>query len=126
MSRASRHDMHVVLISPSRAERSALAALLREDGHEVVETASREEGIQLAATTQPDAIVADVLVPDQDGLALLEQLGPELSARVIFLCSRSDRRVHRPGFHCMTKPIDLGELQEELDRQDSRSTARCA
>ncbi len=118
--------MHVVLISPSTAERSALAALLREDGHEVIETASREEGIRLAKATQPEAIVADVKVPDQDGLALLGQLGPELSAKVIFLCSRSDRAIRRTGLHCMTKPIDLGELQDELDRQDSRPNACCA
>ncbi len=52
----------------------ALVALEVVGGWEVVTASSGNEGIRLAATEQPDAILLDVMMPDLDGIATLEQL----------------------------------------------------
>ncbi len=43
-------------------------------GWEVITASSGREGIRLAATEQPDVILLDVMMPDLDGIATLEQL----------------------------------------------------
>ena len=52
----------------------ALVALEVVGGWEVITASSGSEGIRLAATEQPDAILLDVMMPDLDGIATLEQL----------------------------------------------------
>lgn len=69
----------------------ALVALEVVGGWEVITASSGEEGIDLAATKQPDAILLDVMMPDLDGIATLEQLkaNPVTQAiPVIFLTAK--------------------------------------
>jgi CheY-like chemotaxis protein len=52
----------------------ALVALEVVGGWEVMTASSGSEGILLAAAEKPDAILLDVMMPDSDGIATLEQL----------------------------------------------------
>ena len=52
----------------------ALVALEVVGGWEVITADSGSEGLHLAVTEQPDAILLDVMMPDLDGIATLEQL----------------------------------------------------
>lgn len=52
----------------------ARVALEVVGGWEVITASSGSEGIRLAPTEQPDAILLDVMMPDLDGIATLEQL----------------------------------------------------
>ncbi len=52
----------------------ALVALEVVGGWKVIIASSGSEGLSLAATEQPDGILLDVMMPDLDGIATLEQL----------------------------------------------------
>lgn len=69
----------------------ALVALEVVGGWEVITASSGSEGLELAATIQPDAILLDVMMPDLDGIATLEQLKANPITRkipVIFLTAK--------------------------------------
>jgi DNA-binding response OmpR family regulator len=58
-------DAHVVTM---------LRALLEVDGYEVTEAADGLLGLLKLATTGVDAVLLDVMMPDLDGVRVLEQL----------------------------------------------------
>ena len=69
----------------------ALVALEVVGGWEVITASSGSEGIRLAAAEKPDAILLDVMMPDLDGIATLEQLKANPITRsipVIFLTAK--------------------------------------
>lgn len=54
-----------------------LAAVLEDLGCEVAKASSVDEGLTLIAEFNPDAVVADILMPDRDGLNLIMELRPQ-------------------------------------------------
>jgi len=107
--------VRVLVVSPFLAERSALDELLRDEGYEVSSWATREEGLAMVKTNRPDVIIADAQVAGVDGSALLRQLaslGPP--PHTILLCPRSNHGLAPPGVVCLTKPIDLAQLFDQL------------
>ncbi len=69
----------------------ALVALEVVGGWEVITASSGSEGIRLAEIERPDAILLDVMMPDLDGIATLEQLKANPATQaipVIFLTAK--------------------------------------
>lgn len=108
--------MQIVVISPFTAERTALEALLRNEGHQVSSALDRSHGLALAARTHTDVIIADAQLPMIDGPALMHELSRQDPApRVILLCPRSNCALQHPGVVCLTKPItDMAQLYRHL------------
>jgi DNA-binding NtrC family response regulator len=72
--------LHVLVVSPDDARRSALAAALLAAGHRA---AGAESGaVGAAALTEPglDAVLVDLLTPELDGAALRGLLDPATPA----------------------------------------------
>ena len=65
----------ILLVDDHPLTRSALSALLRQNGFDVVgEAADGEEAIQRAAQLDPDLILLDLSMPGLDGLGALPRL----------------------------------------------------
>lgn len=76
-----------------RLARIVDVCLRRLGGWSVSIAASGAEGLLKAETEQPDAILLDVMMPDIDGLHLLQQLRANVSTRsipVILLTAKID------------------------------------
>lgn len=76
-----------------RLARIVDVCLTRLGGWSVSIAASGNEGLLLAETEQPDAILLDVMMPDIDGLHLLQQLRANFATRsipVILLTAKLD------------------------------------
>lgn len=66
-----------------------LKMYLEDEGFQVVTSENGTEGLQLARTLKPDAIILDVLLPDQDGFNLLETLkkDPQTASMPVLILS---------------------------------------
>jgi CheY-like chemotaxis protein len=73
----------------------AARMLIDEDVVVVGQAATMEEAIALAATLRPDAVLADVGLPDGDGLTLARRLaGLPWRPRIVLTSSDRDATTH--------------------------------
>ncbi len=73
--------LHVLVVSPDEARRTALTAALHSAGHQAAGVENGALGV--AALTEPgfDAVVVDLHAPDLDGAALRALLDPVTPAQ---------------------------------------------
>ena len=130
----------VLVVEDHPALRAVVARALSATFH--VETASNgREALDVARRVRPDAIVADVMMPEMDGLALLREVrsDPILAATPFLLATaKTDREDALAGLALgaddyVAKPFDVRELvsrvgahlrarqlQRQLDDRDTR------
>ena len=110
----------ILLIDDSRFTRIKLTKFLQEKNFEVIEAENGQSGIALASSEQPDCIITDLLMPEMDGYAFLEQLkkdGLEIPVLVITadIQDTTRQKVLDLGAHAvLNKPADHAELHEML------------
>ncbi len=91
-------------------------------GWEVLTASSGREGVARARVEQPDAILLDVMMPEMDGLATLQQLQADPATQhipVIFLTARvlsgDRRRFAESGVkEVIAKPFDPLKLPDQM------------
>lgn len=68
-------DKHILLIDDEKQLNKVVQMCLHKlGGWTLLVAESGAEGLQLAESQQPDAILLDVMMPDMDGLSVLQQL----------------------------------------------------
>jgi two-component system OmpR family response regulator len=108
--------MRILLIEDDRKIASFVVKGLREAGFAVEHEADGEAGLHRALTESFDAAIVDVMLPQRDGLAVIEELrSRKVTIPVIILSARRsvDDRVRglRSGSDdYLTKPFSFAEL----------------
>src|SRR5213593_2644116 len=64
----------ILVIDDEEIMREILEALLTREGYDVRLAASGQEGLELARTVPFGAAIVDVMMPDMDGIATLDEL----------------------------------------------------
>ena len=101
---------------------SLLDDLLTGEGYKVVKAKSGAEAQAAITKSRPDLVMIDVLLPDEDGLTLLNQMKrehPELEVIVMtaFGGSSSAIKAMRAGaYDYVTKPFETDDLLATLSR----------
>jgi DNA-binding response OmpR family regulator len=93
-------------------------------GHEVLEASNGERGVELAMGERPDVILLDVMLPQRDGLSVLEELVADTRTRdtpVILLTAKAQDTDRLRGWNAgcaeyMTKPFFPSALADTVDR----------
>jgi DNA-binding response OmpR family regulator len=127
--------MKFLLIDDEQRLLDALAAALRLRWPDArVLTATRaESGVQLALQAQPDLVLLDVRLPDQNGLEVLRRIRQSSQVPLIFLTALSDEVNHVEGLELgaddyLVKRIGtralLAHIQAVLRRAQRRSLSR--
>ncbi len=62
----------VLIVDDSAFTRSMLKKLVIEMGHNAVEATNGREGLDAIAIEEPDVVITDLLMPEMDGIGLLE------------------------------------------------------
>ena len=107
--------MRLLLIEDEIELLHSLVAALREDGFAVDGAADGADGLDKALSTDYDAIVLDVMLPQLDGWEVLKRLREKKRTPVLMLTAR-DRTADRVrGLNSgaddyLVKPFDLDEL----------------
>ena len=81
----------VLIVDDEPVIRLDLRTMLEAMGHEVVgEADNGADALQLARTLQPDLVIADLMMPEMDGIELSRRLAKERIAPVLILTAYSE------------------------------------
>jgi CheY-like chemotaxis protein len=123
----------VLVIDDEPDIRKALRMLLEDAGHSVALAASGHEGLTaLRGQTKPQVVLLDLLMPEMDGLAVLQQviLEPELHKHGYILMTAENQRLIETAAHVFAalpvtvvrKPFDIDDLSETVAAVAERVT----
>lgn len=64
----------ILLVDDDDLSRSTVHQMLERAGHQVTSTGNGREGLQLIQSAPVDLVVTDLIMPDTDGLELIQEL----------------------------------------------------
>jgi two-component system, OmpR family, response regulator len=110
----SRQD-HIFVVDDDAEIRALLREYLQKQGYRVTALADGKALREAVATARPDAIVLDVMMPGEDGLALCRDLRARSNLPVIMLTARGDETDRIVGLEMgaddyLAKPFNPREL----------------
>jgi diguanylate cyclase (GGDEF)-like protein len=132
---ASTHEppLHEVLVvDGDPAAREELRAALAQEGLAMWGAATRAEALQRFVEARPDAVIADVVLPDGSGYELVESLRvlPGAESLPIVVCSQKAGFLDKvEAIHCgadayFEKPVDWKALMRRLQHLLGLATPR--
>ncbi len=110
----------ILLADDDRAIREALTRALTLEGYEVVQASDGAQALSLVESSQPDAAVLDVMMPNVDGLTVCRVLRAERNRLpILMLTARTETADRVAGLDAgaddyLPKPFDLDELLARL------------
>ena len=109
----------VLLIDDDATTRELVQRMLAKDGLDMLYAASGQEGLRLASERHPDVILLDVILPDQDGWAVLAALTTklELAGIPVIVMSAADERGLATTLGAsayLTKPVTQEDLRAAI------------
>ena len=82
----------ILIVEDDRPILKSLMLKFDGEGFEVLQALNGKEGLKLALSEQPDIILLDIIMPEMDGMTMLEELRKDKwgnNAEVIFLTNLS-------------------------------------
>ncbi|MEN8156532.1 MAG: ATP-binding protein [Bacteroidota bacterium] len=112
------NDQPIVLVVEDHAEVSEYLRSLLEDNYTVLQARDGQEGLEKAYGLVPDLVVSDVMMPNMDGIVMLEQLKNDFRTShipVILLTAKADVASRLEGLEAgadayLAKPFNKEEL----------------
>jgi len=118
--------MRVLLIEDDRATAAYIVKGLKESGHVADHAADGLQGLHLAETERYDVLVVDRMLPQLDGIGIVERLrAGGNSTPVLFLSAMGQvddrvRGLRAGGDDYLTKPFAFAELLARLEALSRR------
>lgn len=112
----------VVLVDDDPGLLRLLSIRLKTEGYDVAAAENVQQALVAIPRFQPDIVVTDLRMADQDGIALLRELQGRYPALPVILMTAHGTipdavEATRSGaFAFLTKPIDRDELREQLSK----------
>ena len=109
----------VLLIDQDTATRELVQRLITKDGLEMLYAATGQEGLRIATERKPDVILLDVMLPDQDGWAVLTAITTklELASIPVVVVTAADERGLATTLGAsayLSKPVSQDELRAAI------------
>jgi DNA-binding NtrC family response regulator len=112
----------ILVVDDEPAEREGLARLVGQWGYEVETASSGEEALNLVETQHPAVVVTDLVLPEMDGLTLLQKLKETGRPPIVLLVTghgtveTAVEAMRHGAFDYLTKPVDTTRLQVLLEK----------
>jgi CheY-like chemotaxis protein len=116
---ASLQTLHILVVDDEQDSRDFIAFVLRQQGAVVSTADSASDALTVLAQSQPDVLVSDIAMPQQDGYTLLRQIRSWSSALgkipaialTAYASLPDQRQALEAGFHRhLAKPVEVSEL----------------
>jgi two-component system OmpR family response regulator len=113
--------MRILIVEDDEVARDYLAKALREVGHTVDVATNGLDGLQMASSVAVDLAIVDRMLPQLDGLALVQSLratGRKMPVLILSALGEVDDRItglRAGGDDYLTKPYHMSELLARID-----------
>ncbi len=109
----------LLIVEDENAIRNLIRLSLTKAGHFCTCAADGAEAADLLENNRYDLVLLDVMLPEIDGLTLMEYIRP-MEIPVIFITARGDVEDRVRGLHAgaedyIVKPFEIGELLARVD-----------
>jgi DNA-binding NtrC family response regulator len=112
----------ILVVDDEASERDGLARVVGQWGYEVETAGSGEEALTLVESQRPAVVVTDLVLPEMDGLTLLEKLKETGRPPIVLLVTGQGtvetavEAMRRGALDYLTKPVDTTRLQVLLEK----------
>ncbi len=114
----------ILIVDDEQDVRTEIGKGLRKSGYEVLTARDGSEGYRCAEESLPDLILLDIVMPNRDGFAMLQQLrGNEATSQipVVMLSAKTDlasifTAKELAATDYLLKPVDLEEIMRYVKR----------
>lgn len=121
--------VRILIVDDEENAREGLNDLLQSWGYDVAQAPNGRVGFELAKRFQPNIILSDLVMPDLDGLGLLDQLREEKilnEMTVIILSAHGNidtavEAIKKGAYDFFTKPVDVVRLKIQLENVAKRA-----
>lgn len=115
----SESRLHIILIEDEKQIRRFLSTALEAEGMSVFESDTAKQGLIQCATRKPDLVIADLGLPDMDGVQLIRELRSWSQIPVIVLSARTQESEKVAALDAgaddfLTKPFGVAELMARI------------
>ncbi len=122
---------HLLIVDDDRDHRFLVSKLLQENGFRVSLAPDAAAMLRLLEAGEPDLVLLDIMLPDEDGLALCRQVraGSDLPIIILTALGRGPHKVAGLDMGAddyVAKPFDSQELLARIRAVLRRSGARAA
>ena len=109
----------ILLVDDEKSILDLVSAYLEPEGYEIRTARDGPTGLKSARAFKPDLIVLDIMLPEMDGLEVLNQLRRESDAYVILLTAKTEETDKVVGLSVgaddyVTKPFSPRELAARI------------
>jgi two-component system, chemotaxis family, chemotaxis protein CheY len=80
----------ILLIDDSASVREVLRVALESEGYRVIEAADGREGVRMYREHRPALVIADIVMPEKDGIETVKEILAIDPAAIIFTMSGKD------------------------------------
>ena len=117
----SPRSAHILLVEDEKDVREILRKQLEADGHEVAETSSGSEALVLAERSPFDVVLTDVMIPDLDGIQLVQRVSRLPSSPVTIVMTgfgsieMAVKAIKAGAFDFLQKPFSMEVLSATVE-----------
>lgn len=110
----------VLITDDSLLQRKTLSAIVQDEGHEVETANNGREALEKIQTNPPDCLLLDMLMPEMDGMQVLEILHSQgKKLRIIVLTADvqewlKTRCLELGAISFLNKPVKQDQLRQAL------------
>ncbi len=113
--------VRVLIVDDESLSRQRIRRLvLSEPDAEVIgECANGREAVEAIRAQAPDVVCLDVQMPELDGFGVLQQLGPDVRSKVLFVTAYDEHALRAFDVHAVDyvlKPVDADRFRKAFDR----------
>jgi len=110
---------HILLVDDEAALTAVLRPVLTAAGHDVTTAASGAEAVRQADLLQPDVVLLDLGLPDQDGKAVIRTIRLKHDVPIIVISARHQEgekiaALDEGADDYVDKPFEIGELMARI------------
>lgn len=115
----------ILIIDDMPGVRRSISAVLKQQGHEIAEAENGKVGIQMVEKDSYDLIITDMLMPEEDGMSVINHLKDKRSRPSILAISGGGANVN-PNYalneaekfvdQTLAKPFNKTQLMETVDQ----------